>query len=337
MYIQLNSPGIIFAGIDGGGTRTRVALAREDGTPAGFAEGRCASFADVGVESAREELRRVWAAAWESAGAGARRADSVHMGMGSVLSAADIRTNRDIALELGFASEGHVHVDNDAWNAHAGGLSGRPGILAVSGTGSVAVGRNERGLAWRSGGWGYRLRDTGSAHALGLDALVAATRDADGRGRPTTLTPRILRALGLEDIREIFRRVHHDGLSRSEVAALAPLVVAQAESGDGVATDLLRQHAEGLVEMVAAVARKLAMTQPELALAGGLILNAWMFRDMFLQRLSRDCPGFYLAEPGPEPVFGAVLLAYQHRAGAPAPPEFVKTLTDGSRNLIART
>jgi len=35
-------------GIDGGGTRTRVALAREDGVLAGYAEGQSASFADHG-------------------------------------------------------------------------------------------------------------------------------------------------------------------------------------------------------------------------------------------------------------------------------------------------
>jgi len=325
----------ILAGIDGGGTRTRLALVYESGTLAGYAEGGSCSFVDLGLDAARAELARIWAAGWRVAGTGPRPADALFMGLGSVLSEADARTNCDLAIELGFGSEGNVRADNDAWNAHAGGLTGQPGILLISGTGSACLGRNQSGLTWRAGGWGYLLHDVGSAYALGHAALIAATRDSDTRGETTSLTNLVCTALCLGDMKEIFRKIHHEGVPRSVIAALAPRVVAQAEAGDTVAQKILRQNAEGLVEMVVTVARKLAMDEPRLALTGGLVTNAPTFRQMFLDVLVSQLPGVSLAESGLQPVFGAVLLANAQALGSRPSPAFLENLRASSASVGA--
>ena len=325
----------ILAGIDGGGTRTRLALADEEGKLIGYAEGGSCSFIDLGHEAASVELARVWSSGWRAAGATPRPADAVFMGLGSVLSEADARTNCEMAVQLGLGDVGHVRADNDAWNAHAGGLGGQPGILVISGTGSVCLGRGASGATWRAGGWGYLLNDIGSAHALGHDALIAATRDADARGKPTSLTPLIREALGLKDIKEIFRQVHYDGVPRSEIAALAPEVVARADAGDAVARDILKRNAKGLAEMAVTVARKLAFEAPRIALTGGLITRAHTFRQMFLDELDSQLPGFSLAKPGLEPVFGAVLLARDQSIGEKASPAFLQNLRASSARWIS--
>src|SRR5215831_3057241 len=231
----------ILAGIDGGGTHTRLALAGEDGKLLGYAEGGSCSFVDLGQDAARAELARVWTSGWRTAGAPPRPVDALFMGLGSVLSEADARTNRELAVELGMGDAQNVRADNDAWNAHAGGLTGHPGILVISGTGSVCLGSDSSGSTWRAGGWGYLLNDIGSAHALGHDALIAATRDADARGEGTSLTGLVREALSLNDMKEIFRKVHYDGVPRADVAALAPQVVAHAEAGDKVAREVLKR------------------------------------------------------------------------------------------------
>ena len=316
----------IFAGIDGGGTRTRVALAREDGTAFGFAEGDSCCFTDVGMDAARTELSRLWKSAWTSSGGEPHPVDALFMGMGSILSEAEARMNCDMATELGFAEPAAVHADNDAWNAHAGGLNGRPGVLLISGTGSACLGRNAEGQTWRAGGWGYLLNDCGSAHALGIGAMVAATRDADGRGERTRLTEVVRAAFALRDMKEIFRKVHHEGVSRAQVASLAREVVAAAEAGDSVARLLVRDNVNGLVEMVITVARKLHLTEPELALTGGLISNADSFRREFLEQLSAKFPRVTLARDGLAPAFGAVLLAFQSACKKAPSTEFLDNL-----------
>lgn len=321
----------VLAGIDGGGTRTRIALAREDGRLISYAEGGSCSFIELGLDAARAELSRVWAAGWHAAGLRPRPVDALFMGLGSVLSEADARTNCDLAIQLGLAHSGKVRADNDAWNALAGGLTGRPGILLISGTGSACLGRNQLGLIWRTGGWGYLLNDVGSAYALGHASLIAATRDFDARGEPTSLTALVRAALGLGDMKEIFRKIHHEGVPRAAIAALAPQVVGHAEAGDTVAREILRQNAEGLVEMVVTIVRKLDLSDPSLALTGGLVTNAPTFRRLFLDKLTPRLPGFKLAEQGLQPVFGAVLLACEQTIGSEPAPSFLQNLCESSR------
>jgi N-acetylglucosamine kinase-like BadF-type ATPase len=323
----------ILAGIDGGGTRTRLALSFEDGNLMGYAEAGSCSFIDLGRDAAREELARVWASGWGAAGAVPSRSDALFMGLGSVLSEADARTNCDLAVELGLSEARNVRADNDAWNAHAGALMGGPGLLVISGTGSVCLGRSESGAVWRAGGWGHLLNDIGSAYALGHEALIAATRDADGRGNATTLTALVRETLGLTNMKEIFRRVHYEGVPRAAIAALAPNVVRHACGGDKTAEAILNRNAEGLAEMAATAARKLNLTAPKVALRGGLITNAEMFRRLFLDKLAFQLPGFTLVDDGLDPVFGAVLLARMQLDGAEFPARFINNLRASAARL----
>jgi len=316
----------IYSGIDGGGTQTRLVLVDETGQRVGFAQGGSCSFTDRGLNNAREGLARLWRKAWHDAGSEPRPADALFMGMGSILSPDDARINCTLALEIGMTQPGQVTADNDAWNAHAGGLTGRPGILLISGTGSACVGKNKRGETWRAGGWGHLLHEGGSAHAFGQAALIAATREMDGRSQPTALTEFVRVALGLRDLNEIYRKVHHDGVPRADLAALAPKIVALASAGDTVARQILSKGAKDLVEMVATVADRLSLASSELALTGGLITHAREYRRLFLDQLAMILPAIRLAESGLEPVFGAVLLAYKHSHGRTPSLSFIQNL-----------
>jgi N-acetylglucosamine kinase-like BadF-type ATPase len=234
------------------------------------------------------------------------------MGMGSILAETDSQVNRELAEGAGMVQPGRARAQNDAVCALAGGLCGRPGVLLISGTGSACLGRNGQGHLWRAGGWGYRLHDAGSAYQLGLEALIAATRDADGRDAPTPLTAFVLKFLGIAEVEEIYRRVHERSLERSEIASFAPQVAAFAGSGDPVSLSILDRNAAGLVEMVVTVCNRLNLEGPELALTGGLISSASLFRELFMRKLRASLPGLHLAADPLPPVLGAVLLAAEN-------------------------
>lgn len=330
---ELPKTGVVFAGIDGGGTRTRLALARGNGCVFGFAETGCCSFVELGLDRARLELEQLWKSAWQSANVSPRPADRLFIGTGSILSKADAEINCELAVSLGFASRENVQADNDACNALAGALEGRPGLLTISGTGSVCYGRNARGECWRAGGWGHLLHDTGSAYSLGLAAMIAATRAADGRGPATKLTAVVLESLEMRDLKEIYHKLHHVGVPRAGIAALAPRVAAAAEAGDGVANEILDAGADGLVEMILTVVGRLGLDRPEIAFTGGLITNARLFRQRVLARLVGKLSKFTLTETGHAPVFGAVLLACQNATGARPGAAFVENLRQSTANL----
>ena len=322
----------IFAGMDGGGTRTRLVLAAETGEILGSAAGGSCNFTDLGIERAQAGMARLWNGAWEAAGMKPRPATAIFMGLGSILSPQDEHVNREIAVKIGLAGANAVFAGNDVLNAHAAGLSGQPGILLIAGTGSACYGRNQLNESWRTGGWGHLLGEQGSAYALGQAALIAATRAADERGPATALQKLVGDTLALGDMKEIFSRVHHVRIARAELAAMAPRVVALAEAGDAVAREIIDEEAGGLVEMVITVARKLKIESPDLALTGGLITQALFFRRTFLECLKRQLPDFQLVEGGLAPVFGAVLLAVEHGTGHPPAAEFLQKLLQSSVN-----
>lgn len=172
-----------------------------------------------------------------------------------------------------------VYVTTDAEAALADAFDEAPGILLIAGTGSIAWGRAEDGRLERCGGWGALLGDEGSGYAIGLAGLRASVRAADGRGPATLLGDELLRALELEDVRAFISWVAH--ASKAAVAALAPIVLRLADSGDAVARALRDEAADALVAHVAVLHERLGPWHgpAPVALAGGLIRPGRPLRD----------------------------------------------------------
>ena len=193
----------------------------------------------------------------------------------------------------------------------------------MSGTGSIAYGRNARGEAARAGGWGYVLGDEGSGYWIGRLALRAVVRHADGRGRETSLTPRVLEHFGLTRAAELIHRIYHETLAPSAIGALARYVQHAREDGDFIAARILDQAAEELVTAAAAVMKRLEMDRESFSfvLAGGMFhVLPWLRKQltMVLPSLAAHSRTICLEE---DPAVGAVhlaLAAARGRAQIPA-------------------
>ena len=62
-------------------------------------------------------------------------------------------------------------IVSDADAALEGAFAGGPGIIIISGTGSIALGKDSFGKVARSGGYGYLLGDEGSGFWIGREAM----------------------------------------------------------------------------------------------------------------------------------------------------------------------
>jgi N-acetylglucosamine kinase-like BadF-type ATPase len=120
--------------------------------------------------------------------------DGVFFGMAGVVSTADQAIVHDIARSLGLG--GAVQVDHDIRIALAGGLSGRPGIALIAGTGSSCFGINAAGERWQAGGWGHLISDEGSSYWFGWNAIRLAAGACDGRWETTRCGRRCCASLG---------------------------------------------------------------------------------------------------------------------------------------------
>lgn len=298
-------------GVDGGGTKTHVAILDEQGRLLGSGVGGPSNYDDVGKQAAQASIAQAVEAARRSAGLSAQPFDAVFLGMAGVVSPQDRQVIREIALALELAAPERVDVDHDCRIALAGGLTGRPGIVQIAGTGSSTFGMNAAGEAWRSGGWGHLLADEGSGYWLGVQAMVAAVRSYDGRLPHTSLQERVLEQLGLADMDEIMHRLYVTGLTRSEIARLGPLVVEAAAGGDAHARALIRQGCDDMAECVLAVARRLGMDAgaSELALVGGLFQAGEIVLDPFVHAIQTRLPACRVTPAELSPVLGAGVLA----------------------------
>ncbi len=313
-------------GIDGGATHTRAALVSKTGAILGYGISGPSNYDNVGVETAKASMREAVRSAWTEAELKPSRVDAAFLGMAGVVSEADRTTIRQIAIELKLAEANKIGVDHDIRIALTGGLAGAEGIVLIVGTGSSCYGRRLDGRHHRTG-WGYLLDDLGSGYYLGLQAMIAAIRAADGRGAPTGLSLLIQQALGYENIDEMMRLLYHERMSVTQIAALAPFVLSAAGGGDAVALNIVEHGADELASMVHAVAQQLDFLAGPfpLILAGGVAHASTFYKQKIEAAILRRVPMGTIAQPLLPPVLGAALLAIES-AGVPISPELLESL-----------
>jgi N-acetylglucosamine kinase-like BadF-type ATPase len=192
-------------------------------------------------------------------------------------------------------------------------LEGRPGIVQILGTGSSCYGRNALGADWLAGGRGHLISDEGSGNWMGLHAMRAAVRAYDGRDPATPLLGDVLAVLGIESIEEILHRIYVVGLSRAEMATLGPLVVQRAMEGDPAARQIVDRGAFETAECVAAVARRLGMTDGPCAVCavGGMLQAGPIVAERFAAEVVRLLPTAMVRPATLPPVLGAAILAME--------------------------
>lgn len=286
-------------GIDGGGTKTRVAVCAPDGTLLRRETLGAFNLSAIGEDGFRRRTEEILALCGDMRGCGA-----ICVGGAGVSGAAAGEILRAELAAHGFA--GKLLLCGDHEIALAGAMQ-TPGCVLIAGTGSVCYGKNAAGETFRCGGGGHIIDDPGSGYTLGRDALAAALRTEDGRLSENALHAAVMDAVGGHDIQGIFDFVYFSRRGKSDIAALAPLVLRCAEQGDAVSLAILRRGAAELARLVSAVTGRLGLekTSP-CALAGGLLAENNIYRRTVCEALAPFCRP---AEPEHGALFGAVQLA----------------------------
>ena len=196
-------------------------------------------------------------------------------------------------------------VTHDALIALSGATAGEPGLITIAGTGSIAFGRNAAGKTARAGGWGYIFGDEGGGFYIARQALRAALRFEEGWSAPTSLRSLLLAATGASDANELLHRFYTPEFSRPRIAGFAKLVDEAAESGDGIAREILVDAAEKLAALAGAVRKQLfnEVEPVRLAYIGGVFRSRVVLEHF--RELTAATPPIY------GPAAGALLEAYR--------------------------
>ena len=291
-------------GVDAGGSHTTVVVAdasgavlsRCDGPASAMRPGGGAKSAAVIADTARRAATQAGCplpAAW--------------MGVGAAGAGRDIEQGEleEALLTAGLAEAVRVVSDGEAALRSAFGVE--PGMLISAGTGSIAYARDPAGRLHRAGGYGWQMGDEGSGYWLGRRALGAAGAQRDGRGEGSTLSARLLVALGLRDFDDLVRWAAT--ATPAQVAGLAPHVVNAARDGERVAQAIITDGAAELAALVRVLLPRFPADSGPVSLAtgGGLLRPESPLLLALRANLSGDPVA--LAHRTVDPALGALSLA----------------------------
>jgi N-acetylglucosamine kinase-like BadF-type ATPase len=314
--------------IDGGNSKTDVALIAADGSLLGTARGGGATSSEkAAVETWLDELAALIEQSQQQAGmAGYPAAGHIS----ACVANADLPEEVDWLAEALRARRWGVTTQarNDTFAVLRAGLDGSAapgaphwGIGVTCGAGINCVGVHPDGRTTGYLALGGISGDWGGGDGLGREALWWAVRAEDGRGPQTSLHEAVAAYFGVPTMRDVTIGIHLGKISK-KVRGLAPVVLAVAREGDQVALDLVRRQAEEICVMAVTAMRRLDLTAraTPVVLGGGLMTA----RDPLLlqeitERMTAVAPQATVTVVGVPPVAGAALLGLDHvGAGADA-------------------
>ena len=300
-----------YLGIDGGGTKTRCALGDEHRVVATTVTGAC-NVVRVGVASARHALHGAIRQVCQPAAIAPKDISNICIGAAGAAREEVANQIRDI---LGEVTPARVEVVGDTIIALEAAFGSGPGIIAISGTGSIIYGRNSRGETARAGGWGYAISDEGSAQWIGRRAVWTILRALD-QGAETMLTAQVLNAWNLHSLEELVQQAN--SAPPPEFPTLFPVVLRTAHEGDAMARALLADAAAQLAEQTAIVVRRLFPKVDEharIAMTGSVFRQSSDVRQVFYTQVRALFPSVDIRNELVEPVDGALSRARrQHSA-----------------------
>ncbi len=257
-------------GIDGGGGHTSFVLYDEkEGILNSVKIDSPSNYHLVGLD----EVKRIFEEGIKRVSNGSDF-DTIGAGLSGVDRSSDKKLISEVFEKIGVKN---FTISNDGIAA-LWGATGGIGILMVSGTGSIVVGRNPKGEIYRAGGWGYMFDEYCSGFWFSNRAAMAALNYRDGLGPFTTLESALVDFYGIKEIDDIVY-IYYSDFDKSKIASAANIVLREAQKGDEVSMRIVKVGIENALNMISAVARKCGF-EKEFAFSyvGGLFNSEYFFK-----------------------------------------------------------
>jgi N-acetylglucosamine kinase-like BadF-type ATPase len=307
----------IVLAVDGGNSKTDLALVRATGEVLALVRGSESSPHYLGVDGCLGVLESLLANALRQArisdGAGPAAAVGALL-MAGVDFPTEERELHDAAAGRRLAQR--VEVRNDTFAVLRAGTTKGWGVAVVCGTGINCVGVAPDGRHARFPALGTLTGDWGGGTDVGLAAVYAAARSEDGRGPKTILEHAVPSHFGLRTPTELAEGVHRGRIHLRRAAELAPLVLEAAPS-DEVAAEILERLADEVVALVRVALQRLELIDEpvDVLLGGGLFLSgSELLARAVEERLAELAPRAVAHVTDSPPIVGAALLGLDELA-----------------------
>jgi N-acetylglucosamine kinase-like BadF-type ATPase len=309
--------------IDGGNSKTDVALIGWDGTVLAALRGPGASHEDYGIDGALSRLGDLIRMVADKAGIDSSGIIAPHIS--ACLAGADL-PEEEAALTAAIATGGwseSAAAVNDTFAVLRGGVDEPWGVAVTCGAGINCVAVAPDGTTARYLAHGTMSGDWGGGWGLAHVVMWHAMRGWDGRGPATALGDAVAGHFRLPSVRDVAVEVHQGVIGEADLIQLTAVLFAVAADGDPVARSLVERQAAEICLMAVAAMRQLAMAPAGVPVVlGGGVLES---RDPLLlaevdRRLAEAAPGASTRLLDVPPIAGAALLGLDY-VGAPTTPK----------------
>lgn len=298
-----------YIGIDGGGTKTSIAIGDDKGDIHHNLLYPGCSYQEIGMDSVVSLLSKA---------------------VNEILSVASIKREDCIGCCIGLPCYGEnaeqdqiitenierelspipIYIVNDAVVGWAGSLNCKEGIHLVAGTGSIAIGFDSLGNFARCGGWSEHFSDEGSCYWIGKQIMQLFSKEADGRIPKSPIYHIIREIYHLENDYDFIDSMTKEVLPyRDKVALLQKIALSAADANDSNVKKIYDTATEELSQMILGVKNKLLWSEEPVKVSyyGGLFHAEEYVIPKLDERLNRiKCS---LTSPEYGPTEGAVRLA----------------------------
>ncbi|HEY7264422.1 MAG TPA: BadF/BadG/BcrA/BcrD ATPase family protein [Trebonia sp.] len=320
--------------IDGGNSKTDVALVAADGTLLASVRGPGANQEHVGIDGGMRILGEIVADAAAKAGVASGGVVARHTS--GCLAGADLPEEEE-QLAAAVRDQGWSvtsAVANDTFAVLRAGLTPAPGeppwgVAVTCGAGINCAGMAQDGRTTRFLAIERLTGDWGGGLFLGQEVLWWAMRAEDGRGADTALRSATAEYFGLPTVSDVAIGIHQGRINEDELRGLTTVLFQAASAGDALARHLLERQAEEVVIMALTVIRRLGLTAPEapgtpgasgipVVLGGGLLAARHPLLTAAIERrLAAAAPDAVPHVTDTPPVVGAALLGLDYLGAAP--------------------
>lgn len=318
----------IFLGVDGGGTKTDFLLIDELGQVLASRRGGSAYYLEIGVEALRTMMLQGIRGVLTDASLAATDVSFACIGLPAYGEDSALLPRLDAVAE-GLLPAPKYRCVNDMVCGWAAALAGRDGINIVAGTGSIGYGEFD-GRGARAGGWGELFSDEGSAYWVAREGLRLFSRMSDGRADQGPLYDLLRRHFKVRADLDVCAAVYGPPpMTRSELAALAPLVSRAARAGDRQAQFIIELAAQELAAVVHAVWDQLGAPQQlplPVSYSGGMFHQDIGLAQKLESILANGERRYEFAAPQLAPRAGAALYAAK-LSGSPLTPPALAQLS----------
>ena len=290
-----------YLGIDGGGTKTTVAVSDDNGKILFKESGKTINFYSVGMDKARRNLDEIIEKVAQKLNTDCF--EGVFVGCSALDNEADEKTIN--ALCGGIKSE-KIGMNSDLYIALKSVDSQLCPCVAICGTGSMATGEDENGNIVISGGWGHIIGDEGSGYAIAVNALAKCCTLCDA-GKTSPLLEKANGFFSVDDFRKVIDIIYSADTTKDLIAGFAAEVSNLCDT-DSDAKEIVIEQAHKFANTVIILLNKVEKCTV-LGLYGGVFEHNQLFREVFESDINTYFPNVKLQLLVIPPEEGALKLA----------------------------